>query len=160
MIARDSRDRLAVALRHYVAGLISNDDVDMIEVDWRDRGAVAVKQMSWGLYSDNKHHFANGEHAINKEGKRVVARWILFLYTDEEYLWPEYSFIQVKNWPMNILTFGWWERSKARVWSEFLEGGDFAVWPFCCSDQLEKAMRRPRLLAGALHKTRSIDSPA
>ena len=118
MIDRESRDRLAVALRHYVAGLITNDALDDIQVDWRDRGAVAVKEMSWQLYSDNKQHFAKNEHRLAKDDRRQVIRWIAFLYTDQEYLWPEYSFMQVVNWPMNVLTFGWWEKWKKRRWED------------------------------------------
>jgi hypothetical protein len=52
MICRQSRDQLAIALRRYVAGRISNDDLDGIVVDWSDRGAFAVKQADWALYSD------------------------------------------------------------------------------------------------------------
>lgn len=119
MIDRKSRDALAIALRHYCAGLITNDDLDEVLVDWRDRGAVAVKQMSWQLYSD------------------------------QEYLWPEYSFIQIVNWPMNLLTFGWWETWKKRRWDEFLEAGDFSVWPFCDKAGFEQAKISPRLMAGS-----------
>ena len=131
MIDRGSRDRLAVALRHYVAGLITNDDLAEVEVDWRDRGAVAVYEMSWQLYSDYTHQYAKGKHHLPKEVKREIARWIAFLYTDREYLWPEYSFNQIVNWPMNLVTFGWWERWKKRKWEEFLEAGDYSAWPFC-----------------------------
>jgi len=149
MIDRESRYRLAVALRRYVAGLITNDDLDDIQVDWRDRGAVHVKEMSWLLYSDITQHYAKGRHALPKDAKREVARWIAFLYTDQEYLWPEYSFIQIVNWPMNLLTFGWWERWKKRKWEEFLEASDYSVWPFCNRIDLEKAVSRPKLMTGS-----------
>ena len=36
MICRPSRDRLALALRRYVAGHATNDDLSDVEVDWRD----------------------------------------------------------------------------------------------------------------------------
>ncbi|MGZ4963255.1 MAG: hypothetical protein ACXWJB_13830 [Limisphaerales bacterium] len=52
MIHRASRDKLATALRQYVSGRITNDDLDDIDVDWRDRAAVAVKERSWSLYDD------------------------------------------------------------------------------------------------------------
>ena len=69
MICERSRDRLALALRRYVAGRINNDDLDSVEVDWRDRGAVAVKQMAWNLYDDTNCHYAKGRHAINSDAK-------------------------------------------------------------------------------------------
>ncbi|MDR2690346.1 MAG: hypothetical protein LBB76_11400 [Azoarcus sp.] len=100
MIDRESRDALAQALRHYVAGLITNDDLDDIVVtvlcDARsDRGVVAVAEMAWTLYDDLHKHRATGKHALDKEGRHEVARWIAFLYSDEEYFWPEFSFIGV-----------------------------------------------------------------
>lgn len=148
MICRQSRDQLALALRRYVAGRISNDDLDGIVVDWRDRGAVAVKQMAWGLYSDIEHHYTTGGHAIGREGKKVIARWIVFLHGDSEYLWPDYSFRQIVNWPFNLLTLGWWERRKEHRRKEFEEAGDFAVWPFVRTADLNDALNRPKFLAG------------
>ena len=148
MICRQSRDRLALALRRYVTGRISNDDLDGIDVDWRDRGAVAVKQMAWTLYSDTKHHYATGKHAITDVGKRIIARWVIFLHSEEEYLWPEYSFIQIVNWPLNLLTFGWWERRKGRRRNEFEQAGEFSAWPFVRMADSDDAARRPRYLTG------------
>jgi len=148
MICEHSRDRLALALRRYVAGRISNDDLDSIQVDWRDRGAVAVKRMAWRLYDDNRHHFAKGRHAIGRGSKRIIAKWIVFLHSDKEYLWPDYSFIQFSNWPLNLLTFGWWERRKSLRRKEFEEAGDFAAWPFVAMADLDDASQRPRYLAG------------
>jgi hypothetical protein len=148
VIHRESRDRLAKALRQYASGCISNDELDEMKVDWRDRGAVAVKEMAWGLYDDTRHHYVENRLPRSSEGRRLVAQWIAFLYSDAEYLWPEYSFIQIINWPMNILTFGWWEKMKKRKWEEFLEAGDFSVWPFCRRQDLETVVGKPRLLSG------------
>ena len=146
MIHRDSRDRLAEALRQYVSGRISNDQLDEVEVDWRDRGAAAVKGMAWRLYDDHRNHFVEGTIPRGSEARKTIARWVTFLHSDVEYLWPEYSFIQIVNWPMNLLTFGWWERMKRRRWEQFLEAGDFQVWPFCRREELSAVLRNPRLL--------------
>jgi len=148
MIDRQSRNCLALTLRRYVAGIVHNDDLAEVQVDWRDRGANAVYQMAWNLYSDNCQHYAKERHAIPREVKREIAKWILFLRTDREYLWPEYSFIGIYNWPMNLLTFGWWEARKRRRWEEFLKAGDFCVWPFLHKTELEEAIKRPTLLSG------------
>ena len=146
MIHRESRDRLAETLRHYVSGQITNDDLDDVSVDWRDRGAIAVHQMAWRLYDDNSQHKATGKHYLDRKARRQIARWILFLHSDQEYYWPEYSFIQIINWPLNVLTFGWWERMKKRKWDQFLEAGDFDVWPFCRKEELQKAIENPKLM--------------
>lgn len=153
MIDRDSRDRLAEALRQYTSGRITNDDLDAVRVDWRDRGAVAVKQMTWGLYSDVKTHHVGNDIPPHSENRRTIARWIAFLHSDEEYIWPEYAFIRIVNWPMNILTCGWWEKWKKKKWEQFLEAGDFEAWPFSSRSDLERVAKRPKLLAG-LHRPR------
>ena len=147
MIHRGSRDRLAEALRQYVSGRITNYELDAVGVDWRDRGAVAVKGMAWQLYDDLRKHYAK-DLPRGSEARHTVARWIAFLYSDQEYLWPEYSFIQIVNWPFNLLTLGWWERMKRRRWEQFLEAGDIDVWPFCRREELEDVLSQPRLLAG------------
>jgi hypothetical protein len=148
MICEKSRDRLALALRRYVAGRISNDELDSIQVDWRDRGAVAVRQMAWGLYDDLWSHYAKGRHAINSNGRRTIAKWIVFLHSNNEYLWPDYSFIQIINWPLNLLTFGWWEHRKNVRRKEFEQAGDFTAWPFIATTDLDDAAQRPRYLVG------------
>ena len=63
--------------------------------------------------------------SFSSEYRGAVARWITFLHSDQEYIWPEYSFIQTVNSPLNFLTFGWGEKRKTRKWEEFLEAGDF-----------------------------------
>lgn len=146
MIHRASRDALALALRRYAARRISNDDLDAVEVDWRDRGATAVKQMAWQLYDDMYGHKAEGRHALGKETKRTIARWIVFLHSDLEYLWPEYSFMAVIDWPLNLLTLGWWKRRREERWRQFLEAGEFDAWPFLSRKEEQLAVRRPRFL--------------
>ena len=151
MIDRESRNRLAEALRHYVSGQITNDDLDEVEVDWRDRGAIAVKERAWSLYDDLYQHKATGSHYLDKEARREIAKWIVFLHSNNEYLWPEYSFIQIINVPMNLITLGWWERMKKRKWEQFLEAGEFEVWPFCSKEELQKASSLPRLMREKAH---------
>jgi len=148
MIHRDSRDRLAESLRRYVSGRITNDDLDDVEVDWRDRGAVAVKEMAWQLYDDLRNHYVEDSLPRGSEDRRTVARWITFLQSDQEYIWPQYSFIETVNSPLNFLTFGWWKKRKERRWEEFCEAGDFGVWPFTKREDLERELARPKFMSG------------
>ena len=62
MIHRESRDRLAEALRHYVSGQITNFKLDTVKIDKRDRGAYAVSEATWGLYDDMSKHKATGHY--------------------------------------------------------------------------------------------------
>lgn len=146
MIDRASRNRLAKALRQYVAGVLSNDDLDDVEVDWRDSGAVAVKGRAWNLYDDTYQHRARGRHYLSKPARDEIGRWVLFLRSDCEYTWPDYNFAQVVNWPMNILTFGRWERRKQKRFELFAEAGDFAVWPFLSRGEYECLLAQPKYL--------------
>lgn len=148
VIHEASRKRLREALRHYVAGLITNDQLDDIEVDWRDTGAAAVKERSWFLYDDLSEHRAVDEHKIGPEVRREICRWILFLQSGQEYHWPPFSFITIVNWPLNWLTLGWWERRKLRLWNEFTAAGKFNVWPFLQEREFELALRHPRFFSG------------
>jgi hypothetical protein len=133
MIDRKGRDRLALALRRYLIGRITNDDLEETEIDQRDLGVVAVKQASWHLYSDNCNHRAVGRHAISPETRRQVARWIVFLCSDQEYLWPEYR-----------LDVGF---RLGRKWRAFKQAGDPAMWPFLDQAGLDAARRAPRFFA-------------
>ena len=148
MIDRTSRDRLATALRLYVSGRITNDDLDDIDVDWRDRGAVAIKERAWCLYDDNYQHRAVGKHYLARPARDEIGRWILFLHSDHEYTWPQFSFFQIVNWPLNFLTLGWWGRRKQERFDEFMAAGDFSVWPFVTRQDYDSALRNPKYLAG------------
>lgn len=149
MVDRDSRNRLAETLRHYVSGQVTNDDLADLDLNQKDRGAVAVYQMSWRLYDDLYQHKATGRHYLDKSAQREISRWIGFLYSDQEYIWPEYRFIQIFNWPLNLLTLGWWEKMKRRKWQRFAESGDSSVWPFFCRQDFKRAIRQPKLLSSA-----------
>lgn len=157
MICRASRDRLALALRQYVSGRLSNDDLDDIEVDWRDRGAVAVKEMAWGMYSDMYEHHASGEHRIIGDDRTEVAKWIVFLHSDFEYLWPEYSFRKLQlTWLDNLITLGILKKSREKKWNEFSEVGAIEAWPFISLTHLNSATEQPRYFS----KSRPVESSA
>ena len=152
MIDRPSRDRLATALRRYVSGRITNDDLDDIEVDWRDSGADAIKQRAWGLYDDTYQHHAVGSHYITKPSREEIGRWILFLHSDNEYTWPLFNFRTIVNWPLDLLSGGWWERPKEKRFAEYKSAGDYSVWPFSSRPDYEAALERPKYFAGLVPK--------
>lgn len=148
MIDRSTRNELAVLLRRFVACRITNFEFDE-DVPGSDDAAVeAIGAMAWTLYDDLKEHKLDGRRRLSKPDRRVIARWILFLYSDEEYRWPDYDLERIYNWPMNLLTFGWWERKKADEWSRFKAAGDFEVWPFMSRPSFEAALSNPPLLVG------------
>lgn len=146
MTHRPSRDALALALRRYVSRRITNDQLDSVAVDWRDRGAVAVQGMAWRLYDDMYTHKAVGKHRLSPAARHEIARWVAFLHSSQEYAWPEYNLIHATPGIGSLLTFGWWGRKEARRWREFTEAGDFDVWPFIDRRSELEARSAPRFM--------------
>ena len=145
MIDRPNRDRLALFVRRYAAGRITNDDLaDRAPSHSSDPVIQAVYEYAWHLYDDLSTHRAVGRHALSPETRRMVARWILFLHTDLEYRWPRFSFIRIYNWPLNLLTFGWWERRKGGYLDAFQRAGHFKVWPFMTTANYRATLANPR----------------
>jgi len=147
MIDRKHRDKLAETLRHYVSGQITNDELEDVTTDSRDRGIIAVQEAAWCLYSDLYPHKAKGRHYLNKEVRSTIARWIAFLYSEQEYTWPEYAFDQIDIWGVNIITFGWWKKKKQEEWERFQAAGDIDIWPFRIKEEFQNALHNPKLLA-------------
>ena len=65
--------------------------------------------------------------AIDRAGRREIARWVVFLYSEQDYLWPEYSFIQIVDWPLSILTLDWWGKKQRQKWQQYQDAGDFDI---------------------------------
>ena len=147
MIDRTARTQLGELLRHFVAGRLNNFDFEeRVEIiEWNDAAVGAVALESWGLYDDFQKHTLAGKWRIDKAGRRIIARWILFLQTDLEYEWP-YPTIK-HDWRriITILTFGLSPKFREPAYPEL---GDHDVWPFFRVEDYEKAQRTPKLLAG------------
>lgn len=145
MIDRNSRDKLALALRRYAARRITNDELECAVGISKDPGVQAIRDMAWRLYSDMYCHRAEGPHALGKDIRRTVARWILFLRTDCEYSWPNHDFRQVESrldqFVMDLFTAGQSSQEKRQRWQAFLAAGDIEVWPFL-DKRDEQAARR------------------
>jgi hypothetical protein len=146
MIDRNSRDKLALALRRYAAKRITNDQLEYAGGNSKDRGVRAVQDMAWRLYSDMHCHRAVGRHALDKDTRRAVARWVLFLRTDCEYSWPDHELRQAENrldqFVRDIFTAGQSSKKKRQKWQDFHGAGDFDVWPFLHKNDEESVRRR------------------
>jgi hypothetical protein len=146
MIDRDARNKMAVLVRRLVACRITNDDFEGGVPSSDDPAIHAVHGMAWRLYEDLETHRLEGRFRVPKKYRREIARWILFLYSNDEYAWPDYSLFQIHNWPMNLLTFGWWEKRKERRLNQFKGAGDFEMWPFISRSSFERALNRDSAL--------------
>jgi len=147
MIDRTSRDKLAETLRKYVSGRVTNDMLDDLEINNEDFGVKAIKEASWFLYDDLYEHKAVEKNRIEKEDRHEVSKWILFLQSDEEYLWPKPSIF--KSF-VSMLTLGLYK-------SDASNDGDKEAWPFFKNENLKNALANPKLFAGKAHnKTQEI----
>lgn len=83
MIDRDARDRLATALRQLLARQITKDQFEGVRSSRRsnDRVIGPIESRAWTFYSDMHPHKLNRELA--DAVRSDVARWILFLQTDQ-----------------------------------------------------------------------------
>ncbi|WP_292657881.1 hypothetical protein [Nitratifractor sp.] len=142
MIDRISRDKLAETLRQYVSGRVTNDALDNLEINTKDDGVIAIKDAAWFLYDDLYQHKAIGKHRIEKDNRHEVSKWIIFLQSDEEYLWPRPTTFQKL---FSILTLGFYKVNNSNK-------GEKEAWPFFTMESLENALKKPKLLNGETKK--------
>jgi hypothetical protein len=146
VIDRYARDRAALALRRFAAERITNDD---FEGDYPsstdDAGVQRVGERAWTLYDDYRTHRLEGTSELRHE----LARWVLFLHSQEEYRWPTYSFIQIRLPAFLDLLIGkWFNRRQNARFEAFARAGEFAIWPFFESVEYDRAKANPRYFSG------------
>ena len=149
MIDRESRRRLAELLRHFAAGLVSNDEFE----DRCPRGSkdLAVGQIldqgAWFLYDDLHEHRLTGAYRLTNDDRKNVARWILFLESTLRYEWPVVPFaVRLAFLPFSVCTFGLLGRP-VQWYAD--RGGPVDVWPFRRRSDYEAALKQPPYLRGA-----------
>ena len=138
MIDRISRDKLAETLRQYVSGRVTNDTLDDLKTNNEDYGVKAIKDAAWFLYDDLYEHKAVGKDRIEKDNRHEVSKWIIFLQSDEEYLWPRPSILQKIG---SILTLVFYKLDTSN-------NEEKEVWPFFAKESLESALKKPKLFSG------------
>jgi hypothetical protein len=151
MIDREARRRAAEAIRHYVCGVITNREFERrYPVSKADPVIHALNDSLWPTYEDIFTHRLAGGNAATEEMKGRVARWLVFLYSGEEYRWPRigdsgFRDLRADSWLGKVVraVFGYGERS-----SSFMARGDYEVWPFLRREEYEEALRKPVLLGG------------
>lgn len=139
------RAHLARCLRLLATGRITNFEFDDLASSRScDVGVEVIRREAWYLYSDLRAYRLRGEDALSREGRREVARWIVFLGTDLAYEWPDARGIW--RWvllPLNVASLGL--AGAAMRWY-FARHGDYEVWPFIRNeDFLDAVQSWPRL---------------
>lgn len=146
MIDRTARRQAAETIRHFVTSQITNKEfIRRYPHSKEDPAIWALDDTVWCLYDDIRTHRLAGDYALTKEFKTEVARWLLFLYSDAEYVWPKIGkpgFRQTPSWFCRILPFA------QKRFETFRAAGDYSVWPFLRREDFEAARRKAKLLGG------------
>lgn len=142
MIDRQARKELAEALRALASGLISNDEFERRIPDSTD---PAIRHLfadgAWRLYSDLREYRLKGKHRLDSSTKAAVARWVLFLKTDQPFEWPQpRPLTALALLCANLITLGFAARHFQR---RYRTAGDWSVWPFISRAAYEHALTSP-----------------
>lgn len=157
MIDRAARDIAALSLRRLISGNMTNEDFEFSQPDTEDEAVLAVYDTAWLLYGDHDIHVLTGRYKVAPDVKREVIRWILFLDSSNEYVWPKIA------WPgsdpqKRVRIGGVWRRrllwqlqalSQAEA-DAFFVAGDYEAWPFASRADFKSALRSPRRLSGKI----------
>ncbi len=151
MVDLKRRRKLARLLRRFLSGELTNDQYEdramtlrpHVSRSSKDLAVSKIIDASWLLYSDLCEHRLTGKHALHRESRRIVTRWILFLYSNLEYRWPQRE-SSIRDIVLSILTLGMHgARERMKFGTEFRASGDVDVWPFSCRRDYETELNCP-----------------
>ena len=151
-VDRERRDKLAELLRHFAAGRITNDqwdDAALPLVKTEDPALLTAWGQMWHTYDDLHEHRLTGKHELPDEWRKLVARLILFLYSDLPYEWPVNR--RWRRWEvvLTLLTLGLFNPNPPLP-HPMQDPANRAIWPFRRESDLARvSASRPRLLGGA-----------
>ncbi|MGJ8697980.1 MAG: hypothetical protein ACSHYF_16800 [Verrucomicrobiaceae bacterium] len=145
----ETRRKHALLLRCLVAGRLSNDEYeDGLADDFDDGSNRVFFEGGWYLYSDTKEYRLEGRHKLDRESKRQVARWIMFLRSSADYLWPAApSFLGVRRLLCGLSGGKWFSESIGK-YDALMDKGDLAVWPFFDQKQFRSELASPSYFHG------------
>ncbi len=145
MIDLESRKKAAEVTRRFVAGQITNFELENKFPVSQDLAISAIEDTLWCFYDDFEEHTLCGKWQISEDVKSVMKRWIIFLYSQENYVWPKISRPGVR--PVAYGLLGKLLNCNKRQ-DDFLASGDICFWPFIDEQSYENAKKNPALLAG------------
>ncbi len=139
-----ARKLYAELVRHFLAGRMTNHEYEDTCDSILNQGDEAVGQVYdklWNEYCDFREHRMGRKHGMPREGRRVAARWIMFLRSGRPY---EYRHIKYPNGLIALLTLGIVRRYE----NPSNDGSDRDCWPYYHQSDFEYDLLHPWLLAG------------
>ena len=140
MIDIEARNKFAELLHQFIAGRIENFDFEDRVPNSEDPAINEIWwQAGWPLYDDFKTHKLSGEWRIPNQYRRELSKSILFLKTNNEYLWPPKTglypiFVSL----LRVLTFGAYKKHHKSTKKLEKE-----AWPFATLLELAEANDNP-----------------
>lgn len=138
----NTRLQYAELVRHFLAGRLTNHQYETCCDALLDDGDQAVSQVYcrlWTTYCDVRTHYMGRKHGMTRDGRRIAARWILFLRSGRPYEYPIYGCLPML---ITIATFGLVRKPDPMAF------GDAEVWPYFRRSDFEWDAARPTLLNG------------
>ncbi len=150
MVETTTRRQYGQLLRHFFVARCTNDEYEeraekLGAEDTHDAALGLIWCKVWLTYDDFSEHRMNELYKLDKNRKRTVARWILFLQNDLEYEYPCVTLRHTLRRLMTILTFGKFTCFREPALKDL---GDSEVWPFFRVEDYERALHSPKLLGG------------
>jgi hypothetical protein len=87
----NARQDYAELARHFFAGRITNHEYERACDQILEHSDDAINQVYcqlWTAYCDFREHRMGRKHGMTREGRRLLARWIMFLKSDRPYEYP------------------------------------------------------------------------
>jgi len=181
MVDQEARRQYAELVRQFTSGRMTNDEYeagyDAITADKNDPAVSEAYYQLWLLYDDIKTHRMTGIHRLDRDGRRAVARMVLFLQSDKEYHWPENAWLGAGRMlllfgvaAVAVLLLGWFPARFLFILSAAASAvavlftyysirivlerrqwetcGDTGAWPLLHQADLDEAVKHPHLLNG------------
>ena len=146
MVDSSARKIAAEAARHFASGQITNFEFENKIPSSKDPAIWAIEDTLWCFYDDFKEHKINDHWEVPAEDKNMMARWVLFLYSNEKYQWPNISTPGIRP-----IKYGFIGKlfNKHKKQEAFMNAGNYSVWPFISNETYENTENNPILLAGS-----------
>ncbi|WP_417737254.1 hypothetical protein [Rosistilla oblonga] len=136
------RLEFAQLVRQFLSGRMTNHAYEDRYEALPEDGDEAVNQVYcrlWNEYCDFREHRMGRKHGMTRDGRRVAARWIMFLRSGRPYEYPVYGCLPTL---VAIATLGLVRKPDPMTF------GDSDVWPYFRRDDFSLDLARPNLLSG------------
>jgi len=139
-----ARVKYAELVRQFLSGRMTNHEYEIacdVFLKCDDEAVGQVYDKLYNGYCDFREHRMGRRYGMTHEGRRIAARWIMFLRSGRPY---EYRHMKYPNGLIAFLTLGFVRRYE----NEDNDSVERECWPYYRRSDFEIDLRHPELLAG------------